>query len=59
APGHVCASKTLHVLLVGDEEEDEDSDPEHVHLDLVEVSLNSVMGFTTPRTMKIQGKLGD
>ncbi|GKA78600.1 putative mitochondrial protein [Tanacetum coccineum] len=47
------------VLLVGDEEEDEDSDPEHVHLDSVEVSLNSVMGFTTPRTMKIQGKLGD
>nr|GEU88907.1 non-lysosomal glucosylceramidase-like isoform X2 [Tanacetum cinerariifolium] len=54
-PGHTCASKTLHVLLVRDEEEDEDSDPEHVHLDSVEVSLNFVMGFTTPRTMKIQG----
>ncbi|GJS64184.1 putative mitochondrial protein [Tanacetum coccineum] len=59
APGHSCASKTLQVLLVGDEEEDEDSDTEHVHLDSVEVSLNFVMGFTTPRTMKIQGKLGD
>ncbi|GKE35616.1 hypothetical protein Tco_1454938 [Tanacetum coccineum] len=59
APGHICASKNLQVLLVGDEEEDEDSDPKHVHLDSVEVSLNFVMGFTTPRTMKIQGKLGD
>nr|GEV18270.1 Ty3/gypsy retrotransposon protein [Tanacetum cinerariifolium] len=59
APGHTCASKTLQVLLVGDEEEDEDSEPEHVHLDSIDVSLNSVIGFTTPRTMKIQGILGD
>ncbi|PWA91318.1 Ty3/gypsy retrotransposon protein [Artemisia annua] len=59
APGHICASKTLQVLLVGDEEEDDESDSEHVHLDSIEVSLNSVLGFTTPRTMKVQGKLGD
>nr|GEU55879.1 putative mitochondrial protein [Tanacetum cinerariifolium] len=57
--GHTYASKTLQVLLVGDEEEDEDSDPEHVHLDSVEVSLNSVIGFTTPRIMKIKGILRD
>lgn len=53
APGHICASKTLQVLLVGDEDEDDESDSEHVHLDSVEVSLNSVLGFTTPHTMKI------
>nr|GEV65317.1 putative mitochondrial protein [Tanacetum cinerariifolium] len=39
APGYTCMSKTLQVLLVGDEEEDEDSDAEHVHLDSVEVLL--------------------
>ncbi|GKE46252.1 putative mitochondrial protein, partial [Tanacetum coccineum] len=42
-----------------DEEEDEHSNPEHVHLHSVEVSLNFVLGFTTPRTMKIQGIVGD
>nr|GEV04413.1 Ty3/gypsy retrotransposon protein [Tanacetum cinerariifolium] len=62
-PGHRCPGKTLQVLLVGDEDEieeefDEKSD-EHVHLDMVEVSLNSVMGFTSPHTMKIQGIIGD
>nr|GEW09177.1 putative mitochondrial protein [Tanacetum cinerariifolium] len=61
--GHRCPRKTLQVLLVGDEyktehEFDEKSD-DHMHLDMVEVSLNFVMGFTSPHTMKIQGIIGD
>ncbi|GJX90123.1 ty3-gypsy retrotransposon protein [Tanacetum coccineum] len=61
--GNRCPGKTLQVLLVGDEDEteyefDEKSD-EHVHLDMVEVSLNSVMGFTSPHTMNIRGIIGD
>nr|GEV80902.1 ankyrin repeat-containing protein [Tanacetum cinerariifolium] len=61
--GHRCPGKTLQVLLVGDEyktehEFDKKSD-DHVHLDMVEVSLNFVMGFTSPHTMKIQGIIGD
>ncbi|GJW97748.1 ankyrin repeat-containing protein [Tanacetum coccineum] len=48
---------------IGNEDEtgdefDEKSD-EHVHLDMVEVSLNSVMGFTSSHTMKIRGIIGD
>ncbi|GJZ74597.1 putative mitochondrial protein [Tanacetum coccineum] len=65
-PGHVCVSRSLQVLLVDEEEEYEEEDGEelkmatdHVHLDMVEVSLNSVMGFTPNRTMKLRGKIGD
>ncbi|GKB08561.1 putative mitochondrial protein, partial [Tanacetum coccineum] len=48
-------------LLVGDDEDDiqvDEHDAFHVHLDAVEVSLNSVIGFTSPRTMKIRGSIG-
>ena len=61
APGHRCPSTSLQVLLVGDDEDDieeEEKDASHVHLDMVEVSLNSVIGFTSPRTMKIRGSIG-
>ncbi|GJS46432.1 retrotransposable element Tf2 [Tanacetum coccineum] len=62
-PGHHCPGKTLQVLLVGNEDETEDEfderSDEHVHLDMVEVSLNSVMGFTSPHIMKIRGIIGD
>ncbi|GJT14193.1 ty3-gypsy retrotransposon protein [Tanacetum coccineum] len=65
-PGHICASRSLQVLLVDEEEEYEEEDDEelkmatdHAHLDMVEVSLNSVMGFTPNRTMKLRGKIGD
>ncbi|GKC40958.1 ankyrin repeat-containing protein [Tanacetum coccineum] len=54
------------VLLVDEEEEYEEEDGEelkmatdHAHLDMVEVSLNSVMGFTPNRTMKLRGEIGD
>nr|GEZ33552.1 hypothetical protein [Tanacetum cinerariifolium] len=32
---------------------------DHEHLDMVKVSLNSVMGFTPTRTMKLSGNIGD
>ncbi|GJZ44542.1 putative mitochondrial protein [Tanacetum coccineum] len=61
-----CVSRSLQVLLVDEEEEYEEEDGEelkmamdHVHLDMVEVSLNSVMGFTPNRTMKLRRKIGD
>ena len=38
-----------------DEAYEEDEYFEHEHLDLVEVSLNLVIGLTSPRTMKIRG----
>ncbi|GKB34928.1 putative mitochondrial protein [Tanacetum coccineum] len=59
--GHRCPSKSLQVLLVGDDEGDiqeDEHDASHVHLDTVEVSLNLVIGFTSPRTMKIRGSIG-
>ncbi|GJY45836.1 putative mitochondrial protein [Tanacetum coccineum] len=53
-------------MLVNEEEEYEEEDEkelkmatDHAHLDMVEVSLNSVMGFTPNRTMKLRGKIGD
>ncbi|GJZ35092.1 putative mitochondrial protein, partial [Tanacetum coccineum] len=54
--------KRSKVLLVGDDEEfvkeeTNGSDTSHVHLDSVEVSLNSVIGFTSPRTMKLRGNI--
>ncbi|GJU22562.1 putative mitochondrial protein [Tanacetum coccineum] len=41
-----------------DEENVENKVGSHIHLDSVEVSLNSLLGFTSPRTMKIRGILG-
>ncbi|GJY46092.1 transposon ty3-I gag-pol polyprotein [Tanacetum coccineum] len=63
-PGHQCVKKTLHILLVDDNDSEEEEEEEairdeddHVHLDMVEVSLNSVLGFTPPRTMKLHGNI--
>ena len=57
-PGHRCPEKTLHVLLVteGEGDDEERYTDEHAHLDMVEVSAKSVLGLTTPRTMKIRGR---
>ncbi|GJS75037.1 putative mitochondrial protein [Tanacetum coccineum] len=64
-PGHQCPSLTLQVLLVGENDEEsleedmEVEDVDHAHLDVIEVSLNSVMGFTSNHTMKLRGIIGD
>ncbi|KAI0510225.1 hypothetical protein KFK09_010826 [Dendrobium nobile] len=65
-PGHRCKDRTLHVLLVCEDEEDEegggsrsDDEEEKLHLDVAEVSLNSVVGFTPNHTMKVRGEIAD
>ena len=64
--GHHC-KKELRVLLVHEDEEEEDNqfddrateEPSLIELkDIVELSLNSVVGLTTPGTMKIKGTIG-
>ncbi|GKD06305.1 ankyrin repeat-containing protein, partial [Tanacetum coccineum] len=63
--GHRCPIPTLQVLLVGEtdeesmEEEMEVEFVDHAHLDVIEVSLNSVMGFTSNHTMKLRRIIGD
>ena len=70
SPGHRCKRKELNVLLTCDEEgitEEEPEpeitpDPELEVAELnqvIEVSLNSVVGLTNPKTMKVRGMIGD
>ena len=33
------------------------NEEEHLHLDVAEVSLNSIMGFTPSHTMQIRGRI--
>lgn len=53
-------SKTLQILLIKDEEVDEEQETkEHVHLDRISVSASLIVGFTTPHTMKLWGRIGE
>ncbi|GJZ47933.1 putative mitochondrial protein [Tanacetum coccineum] len=58
-PGHRCLEKSLQVLWVGEDEgeEEEDKGEEHAHLDMVEVFAQSVVGLTSPHTMKLRGNI--
>lgn len=62
-PGHRCEKKELSVLLIDEEDEEEESEhhdtghPESTEL-TSEVSLNSVVGLTNPKTMRLRGLLG-
>ncbi|PKU67640.1 hypothetical protein MA16_Dca011218 [Dendrobium catenatum] len=59
-PEHHCKDRTLQVLTVCDDEKIEGGEEEmeeKLHLDLAEVSLNSVVGFTTNHTMKVKGEI--
>ncbi|PKU74134.1 hypothetical protein MA16_Dca026394 [Dendrobium catenatum] len=66
-PGHRFKDQTLQVLLVCEDEEDEEGggsrteeeEEEKLHLDVTEVSLNSVVGFTPSHTMKVRGEIAD
>ena len=65
SPGHKCKNKRLQVLLVqgnfteeeiaelggGDERQTEEVE------EIIELSINSVVGLSTPKTMKIEGKI--
>ncbi|TXG60604.1 hypothetical protein EZV62_015177 [Acer yangbiense] len=69
SPGHKCKKKKLNVLITYDEEDKEEPEEAPVMVDepvleateiskfteAVEVSLNSVVGLTTPKTMKMKG----
>ncbi|GKG06136.1 putative mitochondrial protein, partial [Tanacetum coccineum] len=59
-------SSLVTAMLVNEEEEYEEEDAkelkmatDHAHLDMVEVSLNSVMGFTPNRMTILHGKIRD
>ena len=60
--GHRCKKKELSVMLIAEEEEDPDGDnsePPPSPTEVVsEVSLNSVVGISNPKTMKLKGIIG-
>lgn len=67
-PNHPCAQAQLTVLILhpdGAEEElfetpcELDDDTEEVVATVAEVSINSVVGLASPRTMKLRGLIGD
>ena len=65
--GHRCKNRELQVLMVHDEEmEDEGWDDERIPKEeggyepgeeVVELSMNSVVGLTAPQTMKLRGDI--
>lgn len=60
--GHHCRKKELSVLLMGDEEEEETegSNSELLAKEITpELSLNSVIGLSNPKTMKLLGLVGE
>lgn len=65
--GHRCKRRELSVLLAQEDEQEENLgleqtpviEEEVVETTAVEVSLNSVVGLTTPKTMKMVGKIND
>ncbi|KAJ9559068.1 hypothetical protein OSB04_013682 [Centaurea solstitialis] len=70
SPGHKCKKKELNVILVQEEAAEEVAGKEEEGAALntvtlkevgekVEVDLNSVMGLTNPKTMKLEGRIQD
>lgn len=62
--GHRCKKKELSVMLIAEEDgeiEGEDSEVPESPTDevITEVSLNSVVGISNPKTMKLKGIIGD
>ncbi|XP_074346704.1 uncharacterized protein LOC141685510 [Apium graveolens] len=61
--GHRCQKKELSVLLIEEEDESEgeegDNLPSPTEEVTTEVSLNSVIGLTNPKTMKLKGSIGE
>lgn len=59
--GHKCPEKRLQVMMILEdelaEEKEDEKTPEHVHLDAVEVSAQSIVGITAPHTMKLRGMI--
>lgn len=62
--GYRCKKKELSVMLIEEEDgdlktEDSDNPPSPVEEIATEVSLNSVIGLSNPRTMKLRGLIGE
>lgn len=61
--GHRCKRKELSVMLIDEEEDAEIEAGEAVNNPVeefpAEVSLNSVVGLSNPKTMKVKGLIGD
>lgn len=63
--GHCCKEKKLQALVVAEEDEDSEglkyisAQEEEPHLDVVEISLNSIVGLTSLNTMKVKGVFED
>jgi hypothetical protein len=63
--GHRCENNEIAILLTQSEDEDtlgsegdEEKRDDEVVAHNVEVSLNSVVGLTAPKTMKLEGEIG-
>ncbi|WVZ18213.1 hypothetical protein V8G54_005535 [Vigna mungo] len=60
APGHSCPEKSLRILLLAeDEEEDETEGSTNLEEKPMEHSACSAEGLTTPKTLKLKGRIGD
>ena len=62
ASGHHCRLKELQVMVYQGEEEllesnDEDQEVHGTDQELVELSMNLVVGLTSPKTIKLKGKV--
>ncbi|PKU85826.1 hypothetical protein MA16_Dca012482 [Dendrobium catenatum] len=65
-PWHKCRDRTIQVLIVCDDDETEGGESmgekemeDKLHLDVIEISLNSMVGFPQNHTMKVKGKIAD
>ncbi|WVY89838.1 hypothetical protein V8G54_035352 [Vigna mungo] len=59
SPGHRCPERGLRMLIMVDEEEEEECEKEPaVELAGMELSALSVGGLTTPKTLKLKGRIG-
>ncbi|KAI0494307.1 hypothetical protein KFK09_024439 [Dendrobium nobile] len=65
-PRHRCKDRTLQVLTIYDDEETEGGESgkimeeeEKLHLDVTEVSPNSIVVFTLNHTMKVKREVDD
>lgn len=64
AVGHRCKNKELSVMLIADDDGETDGEetevpPSPTEEVITEVSLNSVIGLSNPKTMKVRGLIGD
>ena len=63
--GHRCKNKQLHVLLVEEDDAEKGTETKKweqdqpVFSDAAELSLNSVVGISTLKTMKLRGRVMD